>query len=69
MIPQCAFISFADEQKELRETKTSSQDDNIDMLKEEALKQKQFSDDANDFKNECEARLQEILKAVEKLYK
>lgn len=63
------LFPIADEQKELRETKTSSQDDNIDMLKEEALKQKQFSDDANDFKNECEARLQEILKAVEKLYK
>lgn len=60
---------LADEQKELRETKTNSQDDNIDLLKEEALKQKQFADDANDYKNECEARLQEILKAVEKLYK
>jgi hypothetical protein len=58
-----------DEQKELRETKKNSQDDNIDLLKEEALKQKQFADDANDYKNECEARLQEILKAVERLYK
>jgi hypothetical protein len=58
-----------DEQKELRESKKNSQDDNIDLLKEEALKQNQFADDANDYKNECEARLQEILKAVEKLYK
>jgi hypothetical protein len=68
-VPICAFSSLADEQKELRETKTNSQDDNIDLLKEEAVKQKQFADDANDYKNECEARLQEILKAVEKLYK
>jgi hypothetical protein len=59
----------ADGQKELRETKKNSQDDNIDLLKEEALKQKQFADGANDYKNECEARLQEILKAVERLYK
>lgn len=65
------FIPFQylDEQKELRESKKNSQDDNIDLLKEESGKQKQFADDANNFKNECEARLQEILKAVERLYK
>lgn len=65
----CVCFSSTDEQKELRETKTNSQDDNIDLLKDEAVKQKQFADDANDYKNECEARLLEILKAVEKLYK
>ncbi|KAG5683354.1 hypothetical protein PVAND_012640 [Polypedilum vanderplanki] len=58
-----------DEHKELQEQKKNSQDDNIDVLKEEAMKQKQYADDANDYKNECEARLQEILRAVEKLYK
>ena len=62
-------INSTDEQKELREIKLNSQDDNIDLLKEEAQKQKQSSDDANDYKNECEGKLQEILKAVEKLYK
>lgn len=58
-----------DEQKELRESKQNSQDDNIDLLKDDAEKQKQFADEANDYKNECEAKLLEILKAVEKLYK
>jgi hypothetical protein len=41
----------------------------MEVLKEESLRQRQFADDANSFKDECEARLQEILKAVEKLYK
>jgi hypothetical protein len=49
--------------------KKNSQDDNMELLKEEALKQKQFADNANDYKTECKSRLQEILKAVEKLYK
>lgn len=60
---------LTDEQKELRESKQNSQDDNIDLLKDDAEKQKQFADEANDYKNECEAKLLEILKAVEKLYK
>lgn len=65
-----AIVSIStDEHKELQEMKKHSQDDNIDVLKDEAVKQKQFADNANDYKNECEARLQEILKAVEKLYK
>ena len=49
--------------------KKHSQDDNIDVLKDEAVKQTQLAQDASDYKNECEARLQEILRAVEKLYK
>jgi hypothetical protein len=60
---------FLDEQKQLREAKKNSQDDNMDMLKEEALKQKRFADEANLYKDECEAKLQESLRAVEKLYK
>ncbi|CAO1399879.1 unnamed protein product [Diamesa hyperborea] len=58
-----------DEQKEIRSSKKNSQDDNIELLKEEAMKQKQYADNANDYKQECEARLLEILKAVEKIYK
>jgi hypothetical protein len=49
--------------------KKHSQDDNIDVLKDEAAKQKQFSDDANSYKNECEERLRELLRAVERVYK
>ena len=58
-----------DEHKDLQEMKKHSQDDNIDVLKDELLKQKKSADDANNYKNECEARLQEILRAVERLYK
>lgn len=68
-----AFLSWSlrqlDEHKELRESKKNSQDDNIELLKDEAIKQKQFADDANDYKDLCEARLQETLESVEKLYK
>ena len=56
-----------DEHKDLQEMKKHSQDDNIDVLKDELLKQKKSADDANYYKNECEARLQEILRAVERL--
>lgn len=62
-------IQFPDEHKELQEQKKNSQDDNIDVLREESRKQQQFTDDANLYKEECEAKLQETLKAVEKLYK
>lgn len=65
------FLSLpsVDEQKQLREVKKNSQDDNIDLIKEEALKQKRFADEANRNKDECEARLQETLRAVQRLYK
>lgn len=62
-------FQILDEQKEIRSSKKNSQDDNIELLKEEAMKQKQYADNANDYKQECEARLLEILKAVEKIYK
>lgn len=69
-IKSCNFnLLFADEHKDLQEQKKNSQDDNMDVLKEESQIQRQFADDANNFKDECEARLQETLRAVEKLYK
>jgi hypothetical protein len=51
------------------ETKKNSQDDNIDLLKEISMQQKQLADQAMEHKVECEAKLLEILKAVEKIYK
>lgn len=62
-------IMYIDEHKELQEMKKNSQDDNIDVLKEENIKQTKSSDDANNYKNECETRLRELLRGVEKLYK
>lgn len=64
---QLTFLT--DEQKQLRETKKNSQDDNIELLKEEALKQQRFADEANHNKDECEVRLLETLRAVQRLYK
>lgn len=51
------------------ETKKNSQDDNMDLLKEISMQQKQLADQAMENKAECEAKLAEILKAVEKIYK
>ena len=60
---------FADEHRDLQEHEKNSQDDDEGVRREESQKQRQLADDANNFKDECEARLQETLRAVEKLYK